>query len=483
MAKTGISDKTVSDLIKGLAVNPAFLLIFGLAFLYLTTVALVGAEQLRTITYVALPALLLSAVVVVYLQTQKQHPTVAPPPQNSEIKTGISNTKIDLSIRIIIENLTKALSIQNEVVSEEIDDQMTTLKSMSKSWADHTLSVPKDRYESVLLKLYIEAKVKVACTSVSEYLPVWRTYTGDRVLEAHKKSSAPVQRVFILQNPKEAEEAITVLQKQDDEGIDVRLFFLDSGSNAQIFQPPLSNDFTVIDDGEAVGVTLKFASGELEAKWIFGKDQNDPYVKKMKRIIENSIRFNDYLENRRDPIIHELYFISDNKSTKFVESSWPQANIRKGAFAVIAQPHDSWQKADDKFSELRTADWIAHDYHITNEEAIKGGWYKFLRDFMVPCSKADIQVADIILLVDDECVLKINGHEYPKVRGYRENIHSFNLLPYVVEGKNKLEFLIYNDSFEQQNDPNVNPIFANATEKWVHNPYGIKYMCSIKYQQ
>lgn len=50
---------------------------------------------------------------------------------------------------------------------------------------------------------------------------------------------------------------------------------------------------------------------------------------------------------------------------------------------------------------LKKSKWIAHSYLITEEEAIKGGIYNFIKIFELPVTNDKITFAYLYFVVDD----------------------------------------------------------------------------------
>lgn len=90
---------------------------------------------------------------------------------------------------------------------------------------------------------------------------------GHQLMEAHLKSKASVTRLFIFNNREEiAPNATRVMDAQAKAGINVRLFFSEEFKQFP-WPAEVSRDFTIIDNGEAIGITLSFGSNNLVAEW------------------------------------------------------------------------------------------------------------------------------------------------------------------------------------------------------------------------
>ncbi len=173
-----------------------------------------------------------------------------------------------------------------------------------------------------------------------------------------------------------------------------------------------------------------------------------------------------------------LTIVSDEK-TIFIGSNTNKflpSNIK----VVPTQIHPLWKEADRKYPELKIATWIADRENIANDEAIYGGQYTFVREFEIPFELSRMRSAEICLLIDDFCELSVNETRFEKLHGF-EDLHKFDISKAVKKGKNRVQFVIENMSFEKLNDPNVNKEFYESKEKFLLNPYGFKFCIIIQY--
>jgi len=171
-----------------------------------------------------------------------------------------------------------------------------------------------------------------------------------------------------------------------------------------------------------------------------------------------------------------LTIVSDEE-TLFVGSSTNKA-LPTYVNAVPTQT-GWWKESDRKYPQLRKATWIADRPTITNEEALLGGQYTFVREFEVPFRLNKMRSAKIFLVVDDSCELAVNATRFPKVSGYIE-LHKFDITKAVKQGTNRVQFLIENVPGEQW-DTKTNKEFWESKDKFLWNPYGFKYQIKIEY--
>lgn len=178
--------------------------------------------------------------------------------------------------------------------------------------------------------------------------------------------------------------------------------------------------------------------------------------------------------------LFKIISILSDEETIFVRSNTvisSPTNIK----SVEALTHPLWKQFDHKCPELEGAKWIADRPTITNEEALKGGTYAFRREFDFNFEITQLHSAEICLLVDDFCELIVNGTGFDIVHGYEE-LHRFDITKYIKKGKNIIQFIVENISAEEFNDSSKNPEFYKSKDKYLFNPYGLKYSIILEYR-
>jgi hypothetical protein len=193
-----------------------------------------------------------------------------------------------------------------------------------------------------------------------------------------------------------------------------------------------------------------------------------------------------YLAHKQSMLSRKLGMLSpetltvvSNEETIFIGSNTHRA-LPSNVKAVATQIHPLWKEADRKYPELRTATWIADRKNITNDEAIHGGQYTFVREFEMPFDLSRMRSTEIYLLVDDFCEVIVNETRFEKVEGFQD-IHNFDISRAVQKGTNRVQFVVENRDAHAENDPNVNKGFYESKEKFLWNPYGFKFCIVIQY--
>jgi hypothetical protein len=270
----------LKSIAEGLKKKPAYLLIFSLAalfFVFSVGDAIAAAVQQNTQLWgYAFGGLLVSAIaaVIVILRIEPKQVVQSVPinTQAPSLPKKSGNKTFDDVLSAIHNCVCAALEIDNETFHEAILERCTELQTRASEWASGQLHV-RDQYNRLLILFYERAHSSVFSTSIPGYLSAWTSPFGERLREAHAKSHAAVTRIFIFNNRSEiTDDAIAIMKEQMDSGIRVRVHFSDEGTTFQL-PPDIGNDFTVIDDGEAIGVTLALGADQLAATWYI-QDEN-----------------------------------------------------------------------------------------------------------------------------------------------------------------------------------------------------------------
>jgi hypothetical protein len=187
----------------------------------------------------------------------------------------VGDSELSRAIAAIVSNVRDAMTINNEVFRSMVRRRCERLLAKSASWRQGRFMAKWD-YNSILVELYSNARDRVFCTSVPDFLANWTGNLGKALLQAHRRSSAKVTRVFVFSSRDQVtESAYRILKEHGDAQIEVRLIFDDE---IREFDLRDSKDFTIIDDGEVIGVTMKFTD-EIAAEWHFSNEEIAPHYK------------------------------------------------------------------------------------------------------------------------------------------------------------------------------------------------------------
>lgn len=181
--------------------------------------------------------------------------------------------RFDRSLKDVSAGLKAAVSISHPDFHNMISRHLEQFRRLVNEWQDGTFRIQGAEYHQLLHDLYLHAKVSVFSTSVPSYLPTWRTALGAKLLAAHEQGNAEVTRVFLFADRAAVTDAaIDEMRRQTQvKNVAVRVYIKNEDD---FFRLPadLSDDFTVIDDGDVIGTTVAFGDGDesrLTASWFF----------------------------------------------------------------------------------------------------------------------------------------------------------------------------------------------------------------------
>ena len=183
------------------------------------------------------------------------------------------------------ENIQIGFKIEDAIFQEEIRFRFDDWYSEVEEWAEGTVKVTEN-YNDLLLRVYERAKRSIFSTSVPSYRKVWRGEMGRRILQVQKNNTnAKSARVFIFDNHTDIlEEDHRIFESHLEHGVEVFLF-IDSTTEFFSFPSDLGNDWTIVDEGEMIGVNRNVGS-IYEATWYF----NDARRKEKFKRFEGSLK-------------------------------------------------------------------------------------------------------------------------------------------------------------------------------------------------
>ncbi len=169
----------------------------------------------------------------------------------------------------------------NQILSNQI---LSAWWRKAEEYSRGTIKLSDPWTTDLMVKeMYKHAQSTVFSTCAIQYLHQWETKHGDALLEAHKNNQANVTRVFIFNDRSEVDErAQKIMLRHESQGIEVRIF-VSNERTAYSFPSEIQKDFTVIDQGAAIGVTTAFITFEnkekTQATWYFSNKQRYPQFK------------------------------------------------------------------------------------------------------------------------------------------------------------------------------------------------------------
>lgn len=281
--------QTIAD---GLRVRPAYLLIFAIATIFGlfglgsgVTALVKGSVQLSILAFAAF---VISDVVAVVVILRLETP-LKPDGLVCQLPTTVGNARFDDILDALKENIAAALRYDNDDFHSAVLEQCNEFRSRSADWGRGTFTT-FGHYNDLLLAFYKHARHSVFSTSIPAYLSAWTTRLGEQIIETHVNGAATVTRVFLFDTRDQVDaEAVKVMKNQNDKGIVVMVNFAEDAPHQAPTQ--IIKDFTIIDHGDAIGVTKSFGAN-LAAEWYI-KDKNkmeffEDYSSKLK---DSSVKF------------------------------------------------------------------------------------------------------------------------------------------------------------------------------------------------
>jgi hypothetical protein len=205
----------------------------------------------------------------------------------------------------IMQNHRLAFKVDHPLFQEYVGTWCTNEKRDSKFWKDGLLRVQND-FEGVFRRLYQGAKKSIFCTSKPEFNYVWKEDWAKRLLQAHgdQKRNRNIECVRVFVYPQRY--AVTdgdkrVMENHREAGIDVRVY-IDAGRQGHPYEYeiPMSGEWHMIDDGEAIGITRSIESAGMEVDWFFADREKIPHYTRVKTdLMERSIPLDNWLSQLR----------------------------------------------------------------------------------------------------------------------------------------------------------------------------------------
>lgn len=210
----------------------------------------------------------------------------------------VNDAQLTNVLASVVRSLRGADPYKHAVFRRAVYDDCARFRGQAARWARGELLAQRRQYNYLLLQLYERAEESVFSTSIPAYMSAWNQKFGDLVLATHKKSPANVERVFVYSDRNEVtHEAVAKFKRQAKRGgVDVRLYFEDEDQSYD-FPSDLYKDFTIIDNGAAIGVTMSFGGQGLSAEWYFDNDEmKGRYLSARKELLRLSEKLPDFLD-------------------------------------------------------------------------------------------------------------------------------------------------------------------------------------------
>jgi hypothetical protein len=171
----------------------------------------------------------------------------------------------------LLRNINAALRINHAYFLEEMAFHCREWLSMSKDWSQGKVVV-RQNYEKLLANVYHSATTSIFSTSIPQYQKTWLSPMGKSLVRIQERNkSARSTRVFIFDTDEDVtSEDNELFEEHARAGIEV-LIYLDREDPTFLFPADVGTDWTIIDEGNAIGVTRQMGD-VYEAQWYFNDE-------------------------------------------------------------------------------------------------------------------------------------------------------------------------------------------------------------------
>ena len=295
--------KIVRIIATGLQGNPEYLLIFGIIALFVVLfyvgIALdkIKADaSLHTLLITLFVVSVIGMIAVVYIRERKAW-LIAKRETAQPTATALLQHDFSREVGDIDEALRNASAFDHPVFKDAAERIVSGLRKTAQDLGRGMFADSETDADVTLPRIYKEATSTIFATSVPEYLSVWQSPFGRNLLDIHEHGDAHVTRVFIFNTRDEVTEE-TMDELVRHAAIDkVTLYvFVDDDAKSYYYPAELSKDFTIVDDGKVLGVTLSYGD-RSRAQWYFNdQDRTRRYEGVRDQLISHSYKFAKFKE-------------------------------------------------------------------------------------------------------------------------------------------------------------------------------------------
>lgn len=245
---------------------------------------------------------LLVIIIGIFVDRHFERPGATIPVDTTQLNKGtldisvpVGDTEAEEALNNLNKGIIKALKIDNPVFRRAVMTRLHDfLGGEIERWRQGEIVVQR-RSGEFLLGIYKNATRNIFSTSNKEFSKHWSETYGERILKVHSESEAEVTRVFIFDEMREVtEEDYLLIKKQHESNIDVRIYF-DKEDNYFQFPSDIARDFTVIDDGDVIGITESFSLDNYTSVWHFRNQNLSNRLKNVKTsLLNGSMKFQNF---------------------------------------------------------------------------------------------------------------------------------------------------------------------------------------------
>ena len=206
----------------------------------------------------------------------------------------LRHPRLEPTLASIIQNHRQAFRVEHPVFQQYLENWCDLEQEDSKAWGEGVMRIGLD-YADVLSRLYVTARRSIFSTCIRETRHIWGDFLGRLLLRTQSDNKkAGSTRVFIYGDEEQiSPEDIRIMQLHKQYGIEVRIH-RSVAANADI-----RDDWTMIDEGEAIGITQSVHANRIEAYWYFGGTAKAAQYRLLRdRLLHLSEPLDDWLSKR-----------------------------------------------------------------------------------------------------------------------------------------------------------------------------------------
>jgi hypothetical protein len=201
---------------------------------------------------------------------------------------GLDALRVPGEVEQLSTNLSKAALIENDAFKHELRRKLAEWVRESVEWRRGEVYVRRS-YEIFLAEVYRGAQRNIFSTSIPDYNTFWKQDLGRALLDIQASNdSASSTRLFVFESKLEVDDSVrSILADQLEHGVEAYCYF-NREDTTYDFSPDTGKDWTVVDDGDVIGVThdLGGPSAEVAATWYFGdQGRKDFFAEQRDRLL------------------------------------------------------------------------------------------------------------------------------------------------------------------------------------------------------
>ena len=181
----------------------------------------------------------------------------------------------------ITSGVKSAFDCENDLFHQRLIAKLRSFSASASGWSRGTMRVGEDDGLEFLADVYRKAEKSIFSTSIQHFFSpsssksrfnsksILNKKETRLLLSAHGGSPASVVRVFLFKHRKDIKEADWAMMRLNARAnVQVRIFIEELHLDWR-FPDQVGRDFTIVDEGRAVGVTIFFGDHHQGADWDF----------------------------------------------------------------------------------------------------------------------------------------------------------------------------------------------------------------------